>query len=105
MRADVVMPQLGESVTEGAVVKRLGKGEGDGEGGGSRGRAPRGAAPPTPAPPRAEPPKEPRKPAPPPPEKEGPKVRISPVVAKMTAEHGIDVSPTPGTGVDGRGAE
>ncbi|NJD62996.1 MAG: 2-oxo acid dehydrogenase subunit E2 [Deltaproteobacteria bacterium] len=54
--------------------------------------------PPLPSPPRAEPPKAP--PAPPP--SEGPKVRISPVVARMAAEHGLDLSRIPGTGIDGR---
>src|SRR3972149_3389615 len=55
MRVDVVMPQLGESVIEGVVVKWLGEG-GD----------------------------------------------IAPVVAKMTAEHGLDVLRIQGTGIDGR---
>src|SRR4030067_946471 len=96
MRVDVVMPQLGEGGIEGGVGKWVG------EGGGFRGRRARGPGPPIPAAPRADPPKEPRKPAPPPPAKEGPKVRISPVVAKMTAEHGLDGSRTPGTGRGGR---
>ncbi len=54
--------------------------------------------PPLPSPPRVEPSKAP----PPPPPAEGPKVRISPVVARMAAEHGVDLSKIPGTGVDGR---
>jgi pyruvate dehydrogenase E2 component (dihydrolipoamide acetyltransferase) len=54
--------------------------------------------PPLPSPPRVEPSKAP--PAPPP--AEGPKVRISPVVARMAAEHGFDLSRIPGTGIDGR---
>ncbi|HZW36935.1 MAG TPA: dihydrolipoamide acetyltransferase family protein, partial [Candidatus Deferrimicrobiaceae bacterium] len=54
--------------------------------------------PPLPSPPRAEPPKAP----PAPPSAEGQKVRISPVVARMVAEHGLDLSKIPGTGIDGR---
>ena len=54
--------------------------------------------PPLPSPPRVEPSKAP--PSPPP--AEGPKVRISPVVARMAAEHGLDLSKIPGTGIDGR---
>ena len=168
MRVDVVMPQLGESVIEGVVVKWLVKvgdivakdqplleistdkvdaeipspfegriaeilaKEGDTvpiqellcrieteevaaapppapptekwdeEEEGFPGAMARRTGPPIPAAPRAEPPKEPRKPAPPPPVKEGARVRISPVVAKMTAEHGLDVSRIQGTGIDGR---
>jgi 2-oxoglutarate dehydrogenase E2 component (dihydrolipoamide succinyltransferase) len=33
---------------------------------------------------------------------EGPKMRISPVVARMAAEHGLDLSKISGTGIDGR---
>jgi 2-oxoglutarate dehydrogenase E2 component (dihydrolipoamide succinyltransferase) len=58
----------------------------------------RSSEPPLPSPPRAEPPKA----APPPPPAEGPKVRISPVVARMAAEHGLDISKIRGTGIDGR---
>jgi len=54
--------------------------------------------PPLPSPPRVEPSKAPPEPSP----AEGPKVRISPVVARMAAEHGIDLSGIPGTGIDGR---
>ena len=54
--------------------------------------------PPLPSSPRVEPPKAP----PAPPAAEGPKVRISPVVARMAAEHGLDLSKIPGTGIDGR---
>jgi len=54
--------------------------------------------PPLPSPPRVEPSEAP--PVPPP--AEGPKLRISPVVARMAAEHGIDLSKIPGTGIDGR---
>ncbi|HSL91544.1 MAG TPA: dihydrolipoamide acetyltransferase family protein [Candidatus Limnocylindrales bacterium] len=58
----------------------------------------RRSEPPLPSPPRGEPSKAP--PAPPP--AEGPKVRVSPVVARMSAEHGIDISGIAGTGIDGR---
>jgi 2-oxoglutarate dehydrogenase E2 component (dihydrolipoamide succinyltransferase) len=166
MRVDVVMPQLGESVIEGVVVKWLLKvgdtvakdqplleistdkvdaeipspaagtiveilaKEGDTvpiqeilcrietekeaaaptpppekwdeEEEGFPGAMARKTGPPIPAAPRAEPPKEAVKPAPPPPPKDGPRLRISPVVAKMVAEHGLDVSQVPGTGIDGR---
>lgn len=53
--------------------------------------------PPIPAPPRVEP----SVPAPPPPPAAG-RVRITPVVARMAAEHGLDLSKIPGTGIDGR---
>jgi 2-oxoglutarate dehydrogenase E2 component (dihydrolipoamide succinyltransferase) len=166
MRVDVVMPQLGESVIEGIVVKWLVKvgdvvakdqplleistdkvdaeipspvggkivevlaKEGDTvpiqellcrieteeaaaapppepppekwdeEEEGAPGAMARTTGPPIPAAPRAEPPRE--APPPSPPEREGVKVRISPVVAKMTAEYGLDISRIPGTGIDGR---
>jgi 2-oxoglutarate dehydrogenase E2 component (dihydrolipoamide succinyltransferase) len=48
------------------------------------------------------PPVEPSKAPPKPPPAEGPRVRISPVVARMAAEHGLDLSKIPGTGIDGR---
>lgn len=48
------------------------------------------------------PPVEPSKAPPKPPPVEGPRVRISPVVARMAAEHGLDLSRIPGTGIDGR---
>ena len=54
--------------------------------------------PPLPQSPRVEPSKAPPAPAP----AEGPKLRISPVVARMAAEHGLDLSRIPGTGIDGR---
>jgi pyruvate/2-oxoglutarate dehydrogenase complex dihydrolipoamide acyltransferase (E2) component len=57
----------------------------------------RKSEPPIPAPPRVEP----AEPPPPPPPSPG-RVRISPVVARMAAEHGIDLSKIPGTGIDGR---
>src|SRR3972149_3971854 len=165
MRVDVVMPQLGESVIEGIVVKWLVKvgdvvakdqplleistdkvdaeipspvegkivevlakeGETvpiqgllcrietekekeaaalprekwDEEEEGFPGAMARKTGPPIPPAPRTEPPKEAPKPAPPP-EKDQPKVRISPVVAKMAAEYGLDISRIPGTGIDGR---
>jgi len=50
-----------------------------------------------PAPPRIEP----SAPAPPPPPTDG-RIRITPVVARMAAEHGLDLSKIPGTGIDGR---
>ncbi len=62
----------------------------------------RKTGPPIPAAPREQPPKEPRRPAPPEGEEQKPKVRISPVVAKMAAEHGLDISRIRGTGIDGR---
>jgi 2-oxoglutarate dehydrogenase dihydrolipoamide succinyltransferase (E2 component) len=166
MRVDVVMPQLGESVIEGVVIKWLVKvgdtvardqslleistdkvdaeipspaagrieeilakeGETvpiqeilcrieteevadapppppekwDEEVEGFPGAMARKTGPPIPPAPRAEPAKEPAKPVPPPPAKEGVKVRISPVVAKMSAEYGLDVSRIPGTGIEGR---
>src|SRR3990172_10240413 len=167
MRVDVVMPQLGESVIEGIVVKWLVKvgdvidkdqplleistdkvdaeipspvagsiveilaKEGDTipiqevlcrietekaaaapppepppekwdeEEEGFPGAMARKTGPPIPPVPRTEQPKEAPKLAPPP-EKDQPKVRISPVVAKMAAEYGLDISRIPGTGIDGR---
>jgi len=53
--------------------------------------------PPIPAPPRVEP----SAPPPPPPPATG-RIRITPVVARMAAEHGLDLSMIPGTGIDGR---
>jgi pyruvate/2-oxoglutarate dehydrogenase complex dihydrolipoamide acyltransferase (E2) component len=164
MRVDVVMPQLGESVIEGVVVKWLVKvgdvvakdqplleistdkvdaeipspAEGkivevvaregdtvpidgllcrietekeaappppppekwDEEEEGFPGAMARKTGPPIPAASRVEAPRE--APPPPPPEREGVKVRISPVVAKMAAEFGLDISKIPGTGIDGR---
>ncbi|MGE5247094.1 MAG: dihydrolipoamide acetyltransferase family protein [Verrucomicrobiota bacterium] len=57
----------------------------------------RKAEPPIPAPPRMEPTEVP----PPPPPATG-RIRISPVVARMAAEHGLDLSKIAGTGIDGR---
>ena len=57
----------------------------------------RTSGPPIPAPPRVEP----SVPAPPPPPTTG-RIRITPVVARMAAEHGLDLSKIPGTGIDGR---
>ena len=51
----------------------------------------RARAPAAPAPPA--------RPSPPPP---AGRVRITPVVARMAAEHGLDLSKIPGTGIDGR---
>jgi pyruvate/2-oxoglutarate dehydrogenase complex dihydrolipoamide acyltransferase (E2) component len=53
--------------------------------------------PPIPSPPRVEP----SAPAPPPPPPTG-RIRITPVVARMAAEHSLDLSKIPGTGIDGR---
>jgi len=58
----------------------------------------RKTGPPLPQPPRVEPIAAPL-PQPPP---GFPKVRITPVVARMASEHGIDLSKIPGTGIDGR---
>jgi 2-oxoglutarate dehydrogenase E2 component (dihydrolipoamide succinyltransferase) len=162
MLIDVVMPQLGESVVEGVVVKWLVK-EGetvakdqplleistdkvdaeipspsagrvtqilvkpgetvpiqavlakletdpaasrpapeeapkwDEETEGFPGHMARKTEPPIPAPPRVEP----SAPPPPPPSTTG-RIRITPVVARMAAEHGLDLSKIPGTGIDGR---
>ena len=52
---------------------------------------------PIPAPPRVEP----SAPAPPPPPATG-RIRITPVVGRMAAEYGLDLSQIPGTGIDGR---
>ena len=57
----------------------------------------RATEPPIPAPPRVEP----SAPAPLAPPTAG-RVRITPVVARMAAEHGLDLSKIPGTGIDGR---
>ncbi|MEK6696496.1 MAG: dihydrolipoamide acetyltransferase family protein [Candidatus Deferrimicrobiota bacterium] len=57
----------------------------------------RTSGPPIPAPPRVEP----SAPAPPPPPTTG-RIRITPVVARMAAEHGLDLSKILGTGIDGR---
>jgi 2-oxoglutarate dehydrogenase E2 component (dihydrolipoamide succinyltransferase) len=57
----------------------------------------RKTGPPIPAPPRVEPP-----PPPPPPPPPSGKVRITPVVARMAATQGLDLSLIPGTGIDGR---
>jgi pyruvate/2-oxoglutarate dehydrogenase complex dihydrolipoamide acyltransferase (E2) component len=64
---------------------------------GAPGHMARSTAPPIPAPPRIEP----SAPAPPPPPTTG-RIRITPVVARMAAEHGLDLSKIPGTGSDGR---
>ena len=53
--------------------------------------------PPIPAPPRVEP----SAPSPPPPPATG-RIRITPVVGRMAAEYGLDLSQIPGTGIDGR---
>ena len=53
--------------------------------------------PPIPAPPRVEP----SAPPPPPPPATG-RIRITPVVGRMAAEHALDLSKIPGSGIDGR---
>jgi 2-oxoglutarate dehydrogenase E2 component (dihydrolipoamide succinyltransferase) len=57
----------------------------------------RKTGPPIPAPPRVEP----SAPAPPLSPTTG-RIRITPVVARMAAEYGLDLSTIPGTGIDGR---
>jgi pyruvate/2-oxoglutarate dehydrogenase complex dihydrolipoamide acyltransferase (E2) component len=57
----------------------------------------RSTEPPIPAPPRVEP----SAPAPPPPTTTV-RIRITPVVARMAAEHALDLSKIPGSGIDGR---
>jgi pyruvate/2-oxoglutarate dehydrogenase complex dihydrolipoamide acyltransferase (E2) component len=64
---------------------------------GMPGHLARKTEPPLPAPPRVEP----TAPAPPPPPATD-RMRITPVVARMAAEHGLDLSKIPGTGIDGR---
>ena len=55
------------------------------------------SAPPPPPPPHIEP----SAPPPPPPPATG-RIRITPVVGRMAAEYGLDLSMIPGTGIDGR---
>ena len=64
---------------------------------GAPGHMARSTGPPIPAPPRVEP----SAPPPPPPPTTG-RIRITPVVARMAAEHALDLSKIPGTGIDGR---
>ena len=64
---------------------------------GMPGHLARKSGPPIPAPPRVEP----SAPPPPPPPTTG-RIRITPVVARMAAEHGLDLTKIPGTGIDGR---
>ncbi|MDA8121522.1 MAG: dihydrolipoamide acetyltransferase family protein [Deltaproteobacteria bacterium] len=59
----------------------------------------RRTGPPLPAPPRVEPV---APPSPPEPSPEGPRIRVTPVVARMALEHSLDLSKIPGTGIDGR---
>jgi 2-oxoglutarate dehydrogenase E2 component (dihydrolipoamide succinyltransferase) len=107
-----ILAKEGETIPILAVIARIetekgearpaeappGKAPWDEETEGFPGAMARRSEPPLPSPPRVEPSKAP--PAPPP--AEGPKVRISPVVARMAAEHGLDLSRIPGTGIDGR---
>jgi len=64
---------------------------------GAPGHMARSTGPPIPAPPRVE-----ASAAPPPPPPTTGRIRITPVVARMAAEHGLDLSRIPGTGIDGR---
>ena len=64
---------------------------------GMPGHMARKTGPPIPAPPRVEP----SAPSPPPPPATG-RIRITPVVGRMAAEYGLDLSQIPGTGIDGR---
>jgi 2-oxoglutarate dehydrogenase E2 component (dihydrolipoamide succinyltransferase) len=57
----------------------------------------RKTGPPIPAPPRVEP-----SAPPPPPAPATGRIRITPVVGRMAAEHGLDLSKISGTGIDGR---
>ena len=83
---------------QGAVVPAPSAAPGwDEETEGFPGHMARKTEPPLPAPPRVEP----SAPAPPPPPAAG-RVRITPVVGRMAAEHGLDLSRIPGTGIDGR---
>jgi 2-oxoglutarate dehydrogenase E2 component (dihydrolipoamide succinyltransferase) len=111
-----ILAKEGETVPVRTVIARIETEEGkaaappsppsplwDEETEGLQGDLARKTAPPLPAPPRVEaapspsaPP--PAKPSPPPPGR----VRITPVVARMAAEHGLDLSRIPGTGIDGR---
>jgi len=59
----------------------------------------REAGPPIPAPPRVEAPPPVRPPPPPP---SAGRLRITPVVARMAAEHGLELARIPGTGIEGR---
>ena len=83
---------------QGAVlpVEEPAKPQWDEETEGFPGHLARKSGPPIPAPPRVEP----TAPAPPPPLPG--RMRITPVVARMAAEHGIDLSRIAGTGIDGR---
>ncbi len=67
---------------------------------GAPGAMARKTGPPIPPVPRAAAPSPP--PPAPPPAGEGPGIRVSPVVAKMIAEYGLDISRIPGTGIEGR---
>jgi pyruvate/2-oxoglutarate dehydrogenase complex dihydrolipoamide acyltransferase (E2) component len=105
-----LLAKVGDTVPIQTVVARIETGKGasapageppkeqwDEETEGFPGHMARKAEPPIPAPPREEPVETPP-PAPPP----AGRLRISPVVARMAAEHGIDLSGIRGTGIDGR---
>src|SRR5207244_4074556 len=86
---DVVMPQMGVSVSEGTITRWL-KQEGE-QVEADEPQAPAPAAPqPAAAPPAATAPSG------------NGKAFISPVVARIAGEHGIDPSQVPGTGAGGR---
>src|SRR6266496_2512256 len=129
---DVVMPQMGVSVSEGTITKWLNQ-EGETVEVGTKLAviAPAGAETPAPTPPEPEqapapepPPPEPAAEAPPPPppapppeppaappeaapaapvtDGDGEKTFVSPVVARIASEHGVDLSQVSGTGRGGR---
>jgi 2-oxoglutarate dehydrogenase E2 component (dihydrolipoamide succinyltransferase) len=99
-----IMAPIARIETEGAEAAPsepeapAGKTKWDEETEGFPGAMARKAGPPLPQPPRMEE-AAPRETQPPP---ETPRLRISPVVARMAAEHGIDLSKISGTGIDGR---
>src|SRR6266540_3905536 len=97
---DVVMPQMGVSVSEGTITKWL-KQEGE------QAAAPssaEGEAPPTAPEQPAETAPPPAPAAPPPPETDGAgeKTFVSPVVARIASEHGVDLTQVEGSGRGGR---
>jgi 2-oxoglutarate dehydrogenase dihydrolipoamide succinyltransferase (E2 component) len=109
-RVTQILAKAGETVPILAVLARIETDQGaalagtppaepqwDEETEGMPGHLARKTGPPIPAPPRVEP----SAPAPAPPPATG-RMRITPVVARMAAEHGLDLSKIPGTGVDGR---
>ena len=108
-RVAQILVKPGETVPIQAVLAKLETGQAaslpageaaekwDEETEGFPGHMARATEPPIPAPPRVEP----SAPVPLAPPTAG-RVRITPVVARMAAEHGLDLSKIPGTGIDGR---